>query len=120
MLYCLIFIAYGLGLWIGRRGKKEVQTQWSSKYWGECRRCYPGVVMKFGANTQAHLEQVIRWHREDHHEPVMMHNPAFDPGVVKSQLYSGLYESDTKMLNLILSDRGPSLKHLINLPMEKS
>lgn len=112
MLYLLIFVAYGLGLWIGRRDKTKPTTQWSSKYWGECRTCYPGVVMKFGANTKAHLEQVIRWHREDHHEPVMMHNPRFDTSLLNP--YAGTYNPQTmdlKIMSLITTET-PSLKNM--------
>lgn len=110
----LIFglFSYFLGIKIQKYSdkKKSKTSEWSSKYWGECATCYPGVTMKFGADNKHHLSQVMGWHRDDHHTSSEVNfNHRFDPSVILNNPYRGVYHPDTMVLEL-LKDSKPSLK----------
>lgn len=66
-----VLVVYAIGVVMGKwteRQNHRCPSEWSNKYVHICQECMPGVKFRFSADDPHHLEQVVRWHKEDYHE----------------------------------------------------
>ena len=63
----VVIYYFGVGAGIVSARIKGDQDPNGGKFWWDCHDCVPGVSYRISADTKDHLDQVIQWHVDDHH-----------------------------------------------------